>query len=260
MGVGEITIAANWAMGLFLATIRVAAFTIAVPMLGQIVPTPAKIAFSVGLGWFLVVPVSGEVTLERLLALGVMNAGIGYLLGWMLGVLFFMFASAGTVIDTSAGTAIASVIDPTRGEQSAVFSRLFQIGGLALFHALGGLSLLATVLVWSTRAVPLDGTATFDGGAMANAAVELVDTLMISAVEIALPVLAVLLLTEVTLGLAARFAPTANVFLLGLPLKTFIALSVAAMSVALFPEAVDGLLQFSRGTAIELLNALGGAG
>lgn len=253
----ELAIDANWVMGLLLATTRVGAFAVASPQLGSVIPTPAKLALAASLGFFLTTGITGEVTIARLVGLVVVNATVGVAMGWLLGVLFHMFAVAGTMIDASAGTSIASIIDPTRGEQGAVFSRLFQVGGLALFYALGGLGLLVSTVVWSVRAVPLGGSANLDGGALATAATTLTGRLMVAGLEVALPVLGVLLLAELVLGLAARFAPTANVFLLGLPAKVFLALSVAGMSVALFPEAVEGLMDLSRQTAVEVLNGFG---
>lgn len=253
----DLAIDANWVFGLLLATTRVGAFAVASPQLGSVIPTPAKLALTVSVGWFLAAPITGEVTVGRVVAMAIVNATIGAAMGWLVGVLFHMFAIAGTVIDATAGTSIASIIDPTRGEQGAVFSRLFQVGGLALFYALGGLGLLVSTLVWSVRAVPLGGAANLDGGGLANAATTLTGRVMVAGLEVALPVLAVLLLAELVLGLAARFAPTANVFLLGLPAKVFLALSMAGMSVALFPEAVDGLMGLSRQTAIEVLNGIG---
>ncbi|MBW3551757.1 MAG: flagellar biosynthetic protein FliR, partial [Proteobacteria bacterium] len=112
-------------------------------------------------------------------------------------------------------------------------------------------------LVWSVRAVPLGGAARFDAGALAGAATSMTSKLMVAGLEVAMPVLAVMLLTELVLGLAARFAPTANVFLLGLPAKAYIAIVTASMSIALFPEAVEGLMDFSRQTAVEVLNGIG---
>jgi flagellar biosynthesis protein FliR len=252
----DLTIDAHWVLGLFLAITRAGAFVVAAPQLGAVIPRLAKLAFTIGVGWFLVAPVTGEVTVARLVGLGAVNAAIGVLLGWLLGVMFHLFAVAGSLIDLSAGTSIASVLDPTRGEQGAVFSRLFNVAGLALFHGLGGMALLVTVLVWSTRAVPLDGAAQLTP-ALATGGTHLVSRLMIAGAEVALPVLGVLLLTEVVLALAARFAPTANVFVLGLPAKTFLAITTAGMSIALFPEAMGGLLDLSRQTAIEMLNGVG---
>ena len=253
----SLVIDANWVLGLLLATTRVGAFAVASPQLGSVIPVQAKLAFAVAMGLFLAGPITGEVTVERIVAMAVVNATIGVAMGWLVGVLFHMFSIAGTLIDTSAGTSIASVIDPTRGEQGAVFSRLFQVGGLALFYALGGLGLLVSTLVWSVRAVPLGGAANFDGGALAGAATNMTSKVMVAGIELAMPVLAVLLLSELVMGLAARFAPTANVFLLGLPAKVWLSFTMGGMSIALFPEAIDGLLDLSRQTAVEVLNGIG---
>ena len=46
---------------------------------------------------------------------------------WATGLLFHAFAIAGGLTDLSAATSIAAVVDPTRGEQGAVFNRLFSI-------------------------------------------------------------------------------------------------------------------------------------
>lgn len=254
----DIAIDANWVLGLMLAMTRVGAFVVATPQLGHLIPTSGKLGFTVGIAWFLTAPVTGEVTLARVIGLAVVNAAIGVLLGWLLGVMFYLFSVAGSLIDITTGTSIGMVLDPTLGEQGAAFSRFFQIAGLALFYALGGMALLVSTLVWSVRAVPLDGAANLSPG-LADAATGLVGKLMVAGAEVAMPVLAILLLVEVVLGLASRFAPTANVFLLGMPAKTFIAISTAGMSVALFPEAIDGLMRLSRDTAVEVLNGLGAA-
>ena len=109
-----------------LATTRVGAFAVASPQLGAAIPTPAKLALTTAVGFFLVAPVTGELTLARIVAMAVVNAGMGMVMGWLLGALFHMFAVAGTIIDATAGTSIASIVDPTqasRGRPSAACSR-----------------------------------------------------------------------------------------------------------------------------------------
>jgi flagellar biosynthetic protein FliR len=58
------------------------------------------------------------------------------------------------------------------------------------------------------------------------------------------------------LGLASRFAPQANVFLLGMPIKIFIALSLVPVALLLFPEAIHGLMQTMRDTFVDALRVL----
>ena len=92
----DLTIDAAWVVGLLLATTRVGAFAVASPQLGSVIPTPAKLAFTMAIGFFLVGPVTGELTVERIVAMAIVNATIGVVMGWLVGVLFHMFAVAGT--------------------------------------------------------------------------------------------------------------------------------------------------------------------
>ena len=57
-----------------------------------------------------------------------------------------------------------------------------------------------------------------------------------------MPALAALFMTEVVLGIASRFAPQANVFLIGLPAKIIAALASVGAVVLLVPETMDGVL------------------
>lgn len=245
----------QWAAGLVLSMTRVAAFTIASPMLAKVVPLPGRLAMVLAVGFFLSAPMGAPLTLTALLGAAVVNAVIGAVLGYLTGLLFHMFAVAGGVVDIVSGLAVAQVIDPTRGEQGAVFSRLFNLTGLALFFVAGGLELLVRGLSMSVEVIALDG-ALAASPALVDIAARHTSKLMVVGAELAMPVLSALFLTEVVLGIASRFAPQANVFLLGLPAKLLIALAMVVVTVMLFPEAMDGLLHTTAETFTEGLRAL----
>lgn len=246
-----------WAAGLVLSMTRVAAFAVASPMLAKVVPLPGRLAVVVTLGLFLASPMTGPLTVGALLGAGAVNAAVGAALGYLTGVLFHMFAVAGGIADIVSGLSVAQVFDPTRGEQGAVFSRLFNLTGLALFFVAGGLELLVRGLAMSVEVVALDGGLA-GSPALLDIAVRHTSRLMVVGAELALPLVSALFLTEVVLGVASRFAPQANVFLLGLPAKLLIALSMATAVVLLFPEAMDGLLHSTGDTFTDSLRALRG--
>ena len=251
----DIVVDPGWALGLLLAQVRVAMFTVAAPQLGAAITTPGRMAFVLAGGVAMSSPVALGSTGE-LLAHAVVNAAVGAMLGFVVGLLFHLFAVAGAMADLSAATSVASVVDPTRGEQGAVFSRIFQITGLTLFHVAGGMALLVSTLAWSVQAVPLDGRLQLDPG-VATVVLELVGTLMVSGFELAVPILAALFLIELTLGLASRFAPTANVFLLGMPVKVGVAMLVSLTALAMFPQFVAGVIDTSREAVVDVLNGVG---
>lgn len=245
----------GWAYGLLLAQVRCATFVVASPQLGSALPGPGRMAFVIAMGFALARPVAVD-TMGALVGFAVVNAAVGAILGYMAGLLFHVFAIAGSLVDLSAATSIASVLDPTRGEQGAVFSRMFQIAGLTLFHIGGGLTLLVTGLAWSARAVPLDGALDLSPG-LATVALELIGTVMVAGFELAAPVVAALFLIELVLGLASRFAPTANVFMLGMPVKVGVALVVSITCFGLFPQFTTALTDSTRDTIVDVLNGVG---
>jgi flagellar biosynthesis protein FliR len=80
-----------------------------------------------------------------------------------------------------------------------------------------------------------------------------------SAVELALPVIGILLMLELALGLAARFAPQANIFMMGMPAKILAAITVVGTSWVLFPDAVASAEHTVARSLEAVLRGLGGA-
>lgn len=253
----DLHIDAAWAAGLVLSITRMAGFVVASPLLGRAIPAPGRLAVTMVLGVFFASPMQATPTLELLLSAGLMNAAVGVVLGFLTGVIISLFPVAGTIIDITSGLAAASIMDPTTGQQGAVFSRLFNLTGLALFYVVGGLGLIVRGLALSVEAIPLDGSVSPDAS-LAGLATRLTHKLVVAGAEVAMPVLAALFLTELILGLASRFAPQANVFLLGLPAKLLIAFSMAGLSLMMFPEAIDGVLRVMHDTFVDALAGLRG--
>lgn len=252
-----LNIDSGWAMGLVLSMTRVAGFVIASPLLGRILPMPARLAVAVALGFFMATPPTVEPTLSFLMGAAAVNAGIGVALGYLSGLIINLFPVAGSVIDMTSGLAAASMIDPAQGQQAGVFNRMFNLLGITLFYAAGGLAILVRGLDLSIRAIPLDGGVA-PSSALATLATQGLGKLFLAGVELALPVLAALFITELVLGIASRFAPQANIFMVGLPAKIFIALSMSSLSLMLFPETMDGVLHATSRSMSEILRGLGG--
>ncbi len=253
----QAAISSGWALGLVLAITRVAGFVVASPLLGRALTVPGRVAITISVGLFLAEAPAVEPTLGFLLSAGLVNAAIGVALGYLSGLIMHLFSVAGGIIDMSSGLAAASIFDPTRGEQGAVFSRAFALVGMVLFYALGGLAILVRGLELSVRAIPLDGSIA-PSGELLGLAARLVGRLFLAGVELAAPVLAALFVTELVLGIASRFAPQANIFLVGLPAKILVALVTSSLALMLFPATIDGAMDAVGRTLVDALGALGG--
>lgn len=251
----DFTVDAAWATGLFLALTRVAAYVIAAPQLAKALPVPGRLAFVVGIASFLAAPVPGVTTLADLFGVAFGNIGVGIALGFLTGILFQAFVSAGGLVDVTSNLSVSAVFDPTQGQQAAVFGRIVHHTATALLVVTGGLGVLAVTLVWSVEAVPLGVTPAADPD-LATLATRGLASLMVLAVELALPVLGGLFLVELALGVASRFAPQAQVFLIGLPAKILLSFVLVGATVLMLPGAVSSYLEFVRDTAVAVLQGL----
>jgi flagellar biosynthetic protein FliR len=67
--------------------------------------------------------------------------------------------------------------------------------------------------------------------------------MMLSAVQIAAPLLAVLFLADVALGLLTRVAPALNAFAMGFPFKILLTVLLVGATFVSLPGVVDSLVQ-----------------
>lgn len=220
----ELNIEAAWAAGLLLALTRIGAFVVASPIYARAFPMTGRIAFTLVLGFFFAEPVTETIDLWFLVRAGAVNAAAGVALGFLTGLIFHLFAVAGSLIDFSSSLSTASIVDPVSGSRSAVFSRGFNLLAITLFLLVGGDHLVVAGLAATFEAVPAAGALTLTSG-LADLAVSLLGQMILAAVELAIPALAALFVAEVVLGVASRFAPQANIFLIGLPVKVIAALA-----------------------------------
>ena len=71
---------------------------------------------------------------------------------------------------------------------------------------------------------------------------DLLSMFLVATLEIGLPVLAALFCTEVALGLLGKVAPQLNILVVGFAAKTFVALMLLGLTLALLPETTESLL------------------
>lgn len=251
----DIVVDPTFAAGLVLATVRAAAFAIATPVLP--LPASGRLAFGIALGWFLAAPVSSGLGLFDLVGAAVLNVAVGWGLGFVTQVLFAAFPVAGGLLDITSGLGIAALFDPVQGVQAALFNRLFALTAAAFFLTIGGHVALVHGLALSVDRIPLDGGVDVSVGLVPF----LVDTsgvMLVAAVELALPALAALFVAEIVIALSSRFAPQANLFILGLPLRILLVLLGGSTVLLLFPETAQGLLARMTDGMQLLVRGMGG--
>lgn len=242
----DFVVNADWVAGMLLASIRIAGFVVASPIF-KAFPATGRMVLVIVLGYSFAEPIAGSGDIAVLLTGGFTNAVIGLTLGFLTGIIFYLFTVGGALIDFTSSLSAASIFDPVSSDRVTIFGRIFNLMALAMFLLIGGDRMLVAGLGVSFEAVGITGTVSLAGG-LADVALELMGRMMLGAIEMAMPALAALFIAEVVLGIAARFAPQSNVFLIGLPVKLFAALATISAVLLLVPETLDGVMGIMQDT------------
>lgn len=253
----DLSFDAGMVAGLLFAVTRVAGLVVGAPQLARRIPLVGRTAMAVSIGWFLASPVDeASLTLPGLIGGVVVNLVVGLVLGFVATLIFQVFSTAGGVIDITSGLGISSVFDPQSGVQVTVFERFFDLTALTLFFILGGPRLLVAGLSGTVQAVPLDGSIELREN-LADVAVGALGRFFLAGLEVAMPALAALFLSEIVLGVAARMLPEANIFLLGLPLKLGVVLIAVTVVILSFPAVTRAGLIEMQDLMITVTGSLG---
>ncbi|MEH0109319.1 flagellar biosynthetic protein FliR [Tersicoccus sp. MR15.9] len=243
-----------WLQTLGLAAVRFTAFLVIAPPFSS--PAfPARIKAMLGVGLALAVTGrihhGGDVDPVTLITGLALEAATGLALGFLVSVIFSAVQSAGSLIDVFSGFQMAQMYDPQTQVNGAQFTRLLQMTALALLIASDGYQLVLTGLTGSFSAIPLAGG--LDLARPVQALTTAVSGMLVSAVQIAGPLVVVLFLADVGLGLLTRVAPALNAFSLGFPLKIMLTLALGSILFLALPRVVAAL-------AGDAAQALTGAG
>lgn len=181
---------------------------------------------------------------------------IGVLIGFVAQTLFAAVQLAGSYIDTGAGFSIAQTIDPVNNANLTMLGRAYSLMATTAFMAIGGhLWLVKGVVASFTLAPPTELPNIM---AMTQGVLVRSDDLFIISLQIAAPLMAALLITDVALGIMSRAAPQMNVFIVGLPVKVGVALVGSAILLPAFATLLNGLSTQMLEDLSTILQATGG--
>lgn len=245
-----------------LVALRITAFVVvAPPFANRAIPARVKALLAVALA--LAVSPSVDVGTVAVQAGPMVIAAAwavltGAATGFCVYLLFAAVQAAGDALDVFGGFQLASAFDPLMQSGSAIFGRFYQFLTVVLLFASDGHLLLLRGLARTFEVVGVAEGVSVD--VVARVVTQGVGQLVVAALQVAGPLIAVLFLTDVGLGLLTRAAPALNAFALGFPLKILVTLTLASIAVALLPSVVEGLTQDAAEQVVRLAGASAEAG
>jgi flagellar biosynthetic protein FliR len=243
-----------------LVLIRVSAMIMMVPVFGDAtVPATVKWGLSILIALLLFPVVKAGIPPTRDLGFVSLVLGIagelliGIVIGYSARLIFAGIQLAGEMLGFQMGFSVASVIDPTSSTQVSVIAEFQYLLSLLLFMTVNAHHLFISAIAESYQALP--PLSVHLSGPLLQAIISLSKEVFVIAVKISAPVTAVLLFTNVAMGLVARAVPQMNVFIVAMPLQIAVGLLFIGLTAPVFVKVTQHLF-FGLSGEIEMLMRL----
>ncbi len=245
----------------FLVLLRTTSMLVSSPLLSHRgIPAYTKVGFAIFFSLVLV-PLQGDnpppppQNYGTVIDDTVREVLFGLALGVVMNIVFVGVQMASRLIGLQMGFGLGAVFDPQTGAEFGVFDQFYSLLVTLVFFAMNGHYIVIQTLAETTKAVPLG---TFDPFLITpDAITSLLAGLTVTAVRLAMPVLAALILTDLGMGLASRTVPQMQVLIVGAPIKIVVGIVVMGAALPATVTLLHGVLGTSLSGSSRVL--LGGA-
>jgi flagellar biosynthetic protein FliR len=156
-----------------------------------------------------------------------------------------------SVLDTLIGFSFASILDPLNNQQTAVIGQFYTLFAIMVLLMSGGDHIMIEGLGASYHALPI--TSYPHVSAVAQGALTAFAQVWEIGLEIAAPAMVALIITDAAIGLVSRAVPQMNVFVVGLPAKILVGMTVMAATLPFVSNEIQSALTQSVAQAVQTL-------
>ncbi len=177
---------------------------------------------------------------------------IGIAIGFVMRIVFVAVEMAGELIGLQMGLGFAIFFDPQNSGQIDIIGRFLGVIASLAFLAIDGHLLMIALISQSFSTLPVnpEGVTAATFTTLANWGGEIFK----SGLQLSLPVLTALLITNLALGILTRAAPQLNIFAVGFPLTLSIGLLVLALSMPFYAPILENLVHDGLNLMMGMLN------
>ena len=160
----------------------------------------------------------------------------GLVLGFITNLCFNVIRMAGSYMDMQLGFAMLSMFDPNTKSNSTLFERLIYWLSLMIFFIIDGHHMLINLMIESFNTVNLGKSLVTDGAI--TYIFEVFSKYFIIGFKIAIPIIFIMIIVDLSLGLVSRPVPQLNVMILGMPIKILVGLATFSLALPLIVKAI----------------------
>ena len=252
-----LTVAGQDLLALLLASVRIVAWLAVVPPFSsRSVPAMAKVVLALGLALAVAPSLGGNLPVDAwgLVVVVLTQVAVGTAMGFVTFLLFQAIATAGSLIDMFGGFALAQGFDPLAMNMNTVFGKFHQMLATVLLFVTGGHLLVVGGLLSTFRLLPLGEVPDTTGAD--EVLLTAFGLMFVTAVQIALPMVAVFFVADLGLALLTKVAPQLNAINVMFPAKIGLTLLMVGLSFPVLPQALSRLVNLAN----EAMSTLVGGG
>lgn len=188
----------------------------------------------------------------------------GVILGFIANMIFEFIRMAGGYMDIQIGLSMMNILDPSSETTSTPFSNLSYFISMVIFFIIDGHHLLIKCLIQSFKVVNIGQNIVFQD--TFYVVLDAFREYFVIGVKIAIPLVLIIIITDLCMALVSRTVPAINVMILGMPVKmvvgllTFIALlpimiKIISYGFNLIPDIIEEMLKVLPAAPIVLIFA-----
>lgn len=213
-------------LGIFLIFLRISSYFVATKIF---FPSGTPIMFKTGFSMILSYGIISGVDHTTVLAIDsnymiafyiISEVLTGLILGYITNLVFQAAKLAGSWIDIHAGFSMVTVLDPATQTSTTLMGNLFYFVSLVFFFMINGQELIVKSIYESISIVPLGHTIVYQETVMGAA--ETIVNFFALGVKIALPIVLIIVMTDICLGLITRTVSTIPIMIFGMPIKNIL--------------------------------------
>lgn len=229
-------------IAIILILIRISAFIMVTPIFfPPSVPNQVKAGFSIIVALFLAINIDSPpvVTFPSDLAMvfALFNEAFsGIILGMSVGLWFYFIKMAGSFLDMQMGLGMLSMFDPNTKSQSTMLANISHWVAIIIFFIVDGHHMLLRMFSKSIEIIPL-GQNILSQDTM-GIMIEAFANYFALGLRISIPLVLLIIISDVVMGLISRSVPQLNIMILGMPIKIMVGLASFIISLPIIIKLI----------------------
>ncbi len=250
-----------WLAAFLFPLARILALIASSPIFGnRQIPARLKVGFAVLLTLVIAptldIPTDIDPASAQGLLILVQQIVAGLMMGFSVRLIFAAIEMAGDIAGMQMGLGFANFYDPQNASFSPVIAQFLGIIAALAFLSLNLHLTMLAALADSFQAFPIS-TAQPAAGAFRTLA-EWGGSIFANALQLCLPLIGALLITNMALGILTRSAPQLNIFAVGFPITLAVGFGALMLLMPFFAPLLDHFTRMAVETAARIMLQLGG--